>query len=42
MSKLPRLEKAWKELCISTNHNAHEVKQGEITFAPFECKIVSL
>lgn len=28
--------------CYYINHNAHEVKQGEITLAPFECKIVSL
>lgn len=28
--------------CYYINHNVHEVKQGEITFAPFECKIVSL
>lgn len=31
-----------QKVVMYINHNAHEVKQGEITLAPFECKIVSL
>lgn len=31
-----------QKVVMYINHNTHEVKQGEITLAPFECKIVSL